>query len=53
MEYHPDKNPGDEEAKAKYQEINDVYEVLSDESLRKVYDRYGEEGIKKEKEKKS
>lgn len=46
LKYHPDKNPGDEEANKKFAEINNVYEVLSDEKKRKVYDQHGEEGLK-------
>lgn len=41
MKYHPDKNQGDEKAEEKFKEINSAYEVLSDESKRAQYDRYG------------
>jgi DnaJ-class molecular chaperone len=40
--YHPDLNPGDEEAEKKFKQINDAYEVLSDPKTRKAFDRYGE-----------
>lgn len=40
--YHPDVNPGDEEAKKKFQEINEANEVLGDPEKRKKYDQYGE-----------
>lgn len=40
--YHPDVNPGDEEAKKKFQEINEANEVLGDAEKRKKYDQYGE-----------
>ncbi|MCR5400316.1 MAG: DnaJ domain-containing protein [Treponema sp.] len=41
LQYHPDKNPGDKTAEAKFKEINDAYQVLSDPSKRKNYDMYG------------
>ncbi|KAK9747634.1 hypothetical protein RND81_02G004600 [Saponaria officinalis] len=46
LKYHPDKNQGNEEANIKFAEINNAYEVLSDGEKRKIYDRYGEEGLK-------
>lgn len=41
MRYHPDKNPGDQEAEHKFKEINEAYDVLRDEQKRAAYDRYG------------
>ncbi|CAI6336043.1 unnamed protein product [Periconia digitata] len=43
IKLHPDKNPGDETAHAKFQAIGEAYQVLSDETLRKQYDQYGKE----------
>ncbi|OVE75162.1 molecular chaperone DnaJ [bacterium E08(2017)] len=46
MKYHPDKNPGDTEAEAKFKEISEAYEVLSDSTKRQQYDQFGHEGMK-------
>ncbi|KAI0767904.1 DnaJ-domain-containing protein [Irpex lacteus] len=43
--YHPDKNK-EEGAEEKFVEIAHAYEVLSDETKRQIYDRYGEDGLK-------
>jgi curved DNA-binding protein len=41
-QYHPDVNPGDKVAEAKFKEVNEAYEVLSDTDKRKKYDQYGQ-----------
>jgi len=44
QQYHPDVNPSPE-AEAKFKEINEAYQVLSDAQKRAVYDRYGHAGL--------
>lgn len=47
MKWHPDKNlTNKKEAEAKFKQISEAYEVLSDPQKRAVYDQYGEEGLK-------
>ena len=41
MKYHPDRNQGDKEAEAKFKEIKEAYEVLTDSQKRAAYDQYG------------
>lgn len=41
VKYHPDKNPDDKTAEAKFKEVGEAYDVLSDDQKRPAYDRYG------------
>lgn len=45
MRFHPDRNPGDAEAEAKFKEATEAFEVLADPDKRAAYDRYGHEGL--------
>ena len=41
MQYHPDRNPGDADAEAKFKEVGEAYAILSDDDKRAAYDRMG------------
>ena len=46
MKYHPDRNPDNkEECEAKFKEISEAHNILSDSSKRKKYDMFGKDGI--------
>ncbi len=45
IKFHPDKNPGDDEAVTRFKEAAEAFEVLSDEDKRSRYDRFGHAGV--------
>ncbi|UCH09176.1 MAG: molecular chaperone DnaJ [Fidelibacterota bacterium] len=45
LKYHPDKNPGDQNAEQKFKEAAEAYEILGDAQKRAQYDRYGMAGV--------
>src|SRR5260370_1182479 len=44
LQFHPDRNPNDPQSEARFKEVNEAYEVLSDQSKRQRYDTFGHAG---------
>lgn len=46
LQFHPDRNQGNPEAEAKFKEVSEAYEILSNAEKRQIYDRFGHEGLR-------
>ncbi|NOR15958.1 MAG: DnaJ domain-containing protein, partial [Candidatus Aminicenantes bacterium] len=48
LKYHPDRNPGDDEAEESFKEAAEAYTILIDPQKRSLYDQYGHQGLRGE-----
>ena len=46
MKYHPDRNPGDQQAEDNFKEAAEAYEILSDQNKKARYDQFGHQGMR-------
>ncbi len=45
LKHHPDRNPGDAAAEAKFKEASEAYQILTDDQKRQIYDQFGHDGL--------